>query len=83
MRAGSPLWAAACVGAGLLLYGASLIYGFAGSTLFSDIALAVKGGANPNDIFAGWYNSQAAKDYRARQAGGGLPPSFDATITRK
>ena len=44
---------------------------------------AVKGGANPNDIFAGWYNSQAAKDYRARQAGGGLPPSFDATITRK
>ena len=36
---------------GLLLYGASLIYGFAGSTRFSDIALAVHAGAGTGVIF--------------------------------
>jgi NADH-quinone oxidoreductase subunit N len=36
---------------GLLLYGASLIYGFAGSTHFVDIAAAVKGGAGAGLIF--------------------------------
>src|SRR5262249_21651743 len=36
---------------GLLLYGASLIYGFSGSTLYSDIAETVKGGANTGVLF--------------------------------
>jgi hypothetical protein len=44
---------------------------------------AVEGGANPNDIFAGWYNSPQSKAYRARLTQSGKPPAFDATITPK
>ncbi len=36
---------------GLLLYGASLVYGFAGSTNFADIAAATHGGAHVGVIF--------------------------------
>jgi NADH-quinone oxidoreductase subunit N len=36
---------------GLVLYGASLVYGFAGSTVFSDIAVAVHGGAHTGVLF--------------------------------
>ncbi|MDO9246728.1 MAG: NADH-quinone oxidoreductase subunit N, partial [Phenylobacterium sp.] len=36
---------------GLLLYGASLIYGFAGSTKFDDIAVAVQAGAGTGVLF--------------------------------
>src|SRR6201986_2225840 len=35
----------------MLLYGASLVYGFAGSTLFTDSAAAVQGGAHTGVLF--------------------------------
>jgi len=50
-EAGLKYFVLGALSSGLLLYGASLIYGFAGSTLFSDIALAVKGGANTGVLF--------------------------------
>src|SRR6476661_7154995 len=45
-EAGLKYFVLGALSSGLLLYGASLIYGFAGSTLFSDIAAAVHGGAS-------------------------------------
>lgn len=50
-EAGLKYFVLGALSSGLLLYGASLIYGFAGSTLFGDIALAVQGGANPGILF--------------------------------
>jgi len=50
-EAGLKYFVLGALSSGLLLYGASLIYGFAGSTLFSDIAVAVKGGANTGVLF--------------------------------
>jgi NADH-quinone oxidoreductase subunit N len=50
-EAGLKYFVLGALSSGLLLYGASLIYGFAGSTLFSDIALAVKGGAHTGVLF--------------------------------
>src|SRR4051812_21273906 len=50
-EAGLKYFVLGALSSGLLLYGASLIYGFAGSTLFSDIAVAVRGGANTGILF--------------------------------
>jgi len=50
-EAGLKYFVLGALSSGLLLYGASLIYGFAGSTVFSDIAVAVHGGAGTGVLF--------------------------------
>jgi NADH-quinone oxidoreductase subunit N len=50
-EAGLKYFVLGALSSGLLLYGASLIYGFAGSTLFTDIAVAARGGANTGLLF--------------------------------
>jgi NADH-quinone oxidoreductase subunit N len=50
-EAGLKYFVLGALSSGLLLYGASLVYGFAGSTVFSDIAVAVKGGAQTGVLF--------------------------------
>ena len=50
-EAGLKYFVLGALSSGLLLYGASLIYGFAGSTLFSDIAVAVQSGAGTGVLF--------------------------------
>ncbi|THD80720.1 MAG: NADH-quinone oxidoreductase subunit NuoN [Phenylobacterium sp.] len=50
-EAGLKYFVLGALSSGLLLYGASLIYGFAGSVVFSDIAVAVKGGAHVGVLF--------------------------------
>jgi NADH-quinone oxidoreductase subunit N len=45
-EAGLKYFVLGALSSGLLLYGASLIYGFAGSTLFTDIAVGVRARAN-------------------------------------
>ncbi len=50
-EAGLKYFVLGALSSGLLLYGASLIYGFAGSTKFVDIAAAVHGAANTGVIF--------------------------------
>jgi NADH-quinone oxidoreductase subunit N len=50
-EAGLKYFVLGALSSGLLLYGASLIYGFAGSTLFSEIAVAVKSGAGTGVLF--------------------------------
>ncbi len=45
-EAGLKYFVLGALSSGLLLYGASLVYGFAGSTGFADIALAVESGSN-------------------------------------
>ena len=50
-EAGLKYFVLGALSSGLLLYGASLVYGFAGSTVFSDIALAVHGGASTGVLF--------------------------------
>ncbi|MFL5295405.1 MAG: NADH-quinone oxidoreductase subunit NuoN [Phenylobacterium sp.] len=50
-EAGLKYFVLGALSSGLLLYGASLVYGFAGSTLFSDIAVAVHGGAHTGVLF--------------------------------
>jgi NADH-quinone oxidoreductase subunit N len=50
-EAGLKYFVLGALSSGLLLYGASLIYGFAGSTLFSDIAVSVQAGAGPGVLF--------------------------------
>ncbi len=50
-EAGLKYFVLGALSSGLLLYGASLVYGFAGSTVFSDIALAVKSGASTGVLF--------------------------------
>jgi NADH-quinone oxidoreductase subunit N len=50
-EAGLKYFVLGALSSGLLLYGASLVYGFAGSTLFTDIAAAVQGGAHTGVLF--------------------------------
>jgi NADH-quinone oxidoreductase subunit N len=50
-EAGLKYFVLGALSSGLLLYGASLIYGFAGSTVFSEIALTVHGGASTGVLF--------------------------------
>src|SRR5436190_11037488 len=50
-EAGLKYFVLGALSSGLLLYGASLIYGFAGSTVFTDIAVAASGGANTGLLF--------------------------------
>ena len=50
-EAGLKYFVLGALSSGLLLYGASLVYGFAGSTIFSDIAAAVHGGAHTGVLF--------------------------------
>ncbi len=50
-EAGLKYFVLGALSSGLLLYGASLIYGFAGSTHFADIAAAVKTGASSPVLF--------------------------------
>ncbi len=50
-EAGLKYFVLGALSSGLLLYGASLIYGFAGSTHFADIAAAVHAGAGTGVLF--------------------------------
>ena len=50
-EAGLKYFILGALSSGILLYGASLIYGFAGSTRFTDIAAAVHAGAGTGVIF--------------------------------
>ena len=50
-EAGLKYFVLGALSSGILLYGASLIYGFAGSTHFTDIAAAVHSGANTGVLF--------------------------------
>jgi NADH-quinone oxidoreductase subunit N len=50
-EAGLKYFVLGALSSGLLLYGASLIYGFAGSTIFTEIARAAAGGANTGLLF--------------------------------
>jgi NADH-quinone oxidoreductase subunit N len=50
-EAGLKYFILGALSSGILLYGASLIYGFAGSTRFPDIAAAVHAGAGAGTIF--------------------------------
>ena len=50
-EAGLKYFVLGALSSGLLLYGASLIYGFAGSTHFDIIAQSVEGGANVGVLF--------------------------------
>ena len=50
-EAGLKYFILGALSSGILLYGASLIYGFAGSTKFTDIAQAVHAGAGTGTIF--------------------------------
>jgi NADH-quinone oxidoreductase subunit N len=50
-EAGLKYFVLGALSSGLLLYGASLIYGFAGSTVFTDIAANVQGQANTGVLF--------------------------------
>jgi NADH-quinone oxidoreductase subunit N len=50
-EAGLKYFVLGALSSGLLLYGASLVYGFAGSTRFADIAAATHGGASVGLIF--------------------------------
>ena len=50
-EAGLKYFVLGALSSGILLYGASLIYGFAGSTRFPDIALAVQDGAGVGVLF--------------------------------
>jgi NADH-quinone oxidoreductase subunit N len=50
-EAGLKYFVLGALSSGLLLYGASLIYGFAGSTRFADIAAVVHQGANTGILF--------------------------------
>src|SRR5665213_4543024 len=50
-EAGLKYFVLGALSSGLLLYGASLIYGFSGSVVFSQIALSVHGGAGTGVLF--------------------------------
>jgi NADH-quinone oxidoreductase subunit N len=52
-EAGLKYFVLGALSSGILLYGASLIYGFAGSTRFADIAVAVQGGAGTGGVLFG------------------------------
>ncbi|OZA30325.1 MAG: hypothetical protein B7X92_16130 [Novosphingobium sp. 17-62-9] len=51
-EAGLKYFVLGALSSGMLLYGASLIYGFAGSTKFDDIAVAVQAGAGTGVLFS-------------------------------
>jgi NADH-quinone oxidoreductase subunit N len=50
-EAGLKYFVLGALSSGLLLYGASLVYGFAGSTVFADISVAVQHGAGTGILF--------------------------------
>ena len=50
-EAGLKYFVLGALSSGMLLYGASLIYGFAGSTVFADIAVAAENGATTGVLF--------------------------------
>ncbi len=50
-EAGLKYFVLGALSSGMLLYGASLIYGFAGSTVFTEIAAAVQSGAHTGVLF--------------------------------
>ncbi|HTK35161.1 MAG TPA: NADH-quinone oxidoreductase subunit N, partial [Caulobacteraceae bacterium] len=50
-EAGLKYFVLGALSSGLLLYGASLVYGFAGSTVYADISVAVHHGANTGVLF--------------------------------
>jgi NADH-quinone oxidoreductase subunit N len=50
-EAGLKYFVLGALSSGMLLYGASLVYGFAGSTVFTEIAHAVQGGAHTGVLF--------------------------------
>ncbi len=50
-EAGLKYFVLGALSSGILLYGASLVYGFAGSTRFSDIAVAMSHGAGGGALF--------------------------------
>ena len=50
-EAGLKYFVLGALSSGMLLYGASLIYGFAGSTKFDEIAVAVQSGAGTGVLF--------------------------------
>ncbi|MDO1558728.1 NADH-quinone oxidoreductase subunit NuoN [Brevundimonas sp. 2R-24] len=50
-EAGLKYFVLGALSSGILLYGASLLYGFAGSMRFVDLAVAVQGGADPAVLF--------------------------------
>lgn len=50
-EAGLKYFVLGALSSGLLLYGSSLIYGFAGTTVFSEIAVAVQSGAGTGVLF--------------------------------
>ena len=50
-EAGLKYFVLGALSSGLLLYGASLVYGFAGSTKFEDIAVSVQAGAGTGVLF--------------------------------
>ncbi|ODT63556.1 NADH-quinone oxidoreductase subunit NuoN [Phenylobacterium sp.] len=50
-EAGLKYFVLGALSSGLLLYGASLVYGFAGSTRFEDIAVSVQAGAGTGVLF--------------------------------
>ena len=50
-EAGLKYFVLGALSSGLLLYGSSLVYGFAGSTRFDDIATAVQNGADTGVLF--------------------------------
>ena len=50
-EAGLKYFVLGALSSGLLLYGASLVYGFAGATGFNEIAMALDGGANVGLVF--------------------------------
>ena len=50
-EAGLKYFVLGALSSGLLLYGASLVYGFAGSTVFTEIAATVKSGAHTGELF--------------------------------
>jgi NADH-quinone oxidoreductase subunit N len=50
-EAGLKYFVLGALSSGLLLYGGSLVYGFAGSTRFEDIAVAVQSGAGTGVLF--------------------------------
>ena len=53
-EAGLKYFVLGALSSGLLLYGASLVYGFAGSTVFTDIAAAVQAAAPTPACCSAW-----------------------------
>jgi NADH-quinone oxidoreductase subunit N len=74
-EAGLKYFVLGALSSGLLLYGASLVYGYAGTTLFSGIVAAAAAGEGPHRPASG----PCADAHRARLQGlGGAVPHVDA-----